>query len=201
MPGVAVWFADLTLLIGDRHKDTEKHVDCHEVPGSKADTCQLVHAINEVWPLMAFHLMIILLAHFAAHAGVPELGAKELVYLQEQESEVGEVVVMHTAFVEVVIGGVMVGITDQNTHGVNVLQLRTGPLLDVPICQQSEGTVIEVPVCPIVEFADHEPSTIELQKLGLRAPLDGYDHYLWKELSLFFVCGCLPGATTHIGTC
>ena len=71
-------------------------------------------------------------------------------------------VVMHTAFVEVVIGSVMVGITNQNAHSINVLQFHTGPLLDIPVCQQLEGTVIEVSICSIVEPADHEPSTIEL---------------------------------------
>ena len=111
---------------------------------------------------MAWHLMIILLAHFAAHVGVTEFGAKELGYLQEQKGEVGKMVVMHTAFVKVVIGGVMVGITNQNVYSINVLQFCTGPLLDIPVCQQSEGTVVEVPVHSIVELADHEPSTIEL---------------------------------------
>ena len=61
---------------------------------------------------MAWHLMIILLAHFAAHAGVMEFGAKELGYLQEREGEVGKMVVMHAAFVKVVIGGMMVGIAN-----------------------------------------------------------------------------------------
>ena len=35
-------------------------------------------------------------------------------------------VLMHSTFVKVVIGGVMVGITNQNVYGVNVLQLRMG---------------------------------------------------------------------------
>ena len=132
------------------------------MPCSKADTCQLAHAIYEMQPPTAWHLMIILLAHFAAHAGVMEFGTKELGYLQEREGEVGKMVVMHAAFVKVVIGGMMVGITNRNAYGINVLQLRTGSLLDVPVCQQSEDAVVEVPVCSIVELADHKPSTIEL---------------------------------------
>ena len=71
-------------------------------------------------------------------------------------------VVMHAAFVKVVIGGVMVGITNQNAYGISVLQLCMGLLLDIPVCQQSEGAVVKVPVCSIVKPADHEPSTIEL---------------------------------------
>ena len=71
-------------------------------------------------------------------------------------------VLMHATFVKVVIGGMMVGITNQNVYGVNVLQLCMGLLLDIPVCQQSEVTVVEGPVCSIVEPADHEPSTIEL---------------------------------------
>ena len=73
---------------------------------------------------------------------------------------------MHTAFVEVVIGGVIIGITHQNPHGVNILQLHAGPLIDVPVCQQSEGTVVEIPIHSVIEPADHGPSTIELPKLG-----------------------------------
>ena len=111
---------------------------------------------------LAWHFVIILLAHFATHAGVVEFGTKELGYLQEREGEVGKMVVMHAAFVKVVIGGVMVGITNQNAYSINVLQFCTGPLLDIPVCQQSEGSVVEVPVHSIVEPADHEPSTIEL---------------------------------------
>ena len=141
------------LLISDQHEDTREHVDSHEVPCSKADTYQLTHAIYEMWPPMAWYLVVILLAHFAAHVGVTELGAKELGYLQEREGEVGKMVVMHAAFVKVVIG---------NAYGINVLQLHTGPLLDVPVRQQSEGAVIEIPLHSIIELADHEPSTIKL---------------------------------------
>ena len=83
MPGVAVQLADLTLLISDRHEDTREHVDSHEVPYSQADTCQLAHAVYEMCPPMAWHLVIILLAYFVTHAGVLEFGAKELGYLQE----------------------------------------------------------------------------------------------------------------------
>ena len=153
MPGVVVQLTDLTLLISDRHKDTREHVDSHEVPCSEANTCQLAHAVYEMWPPVAWCLMIILLVHFADHAGVAEFSAKELGYLQEQEDEVGKMVVMHTAFVKVVIGGMMVGITNQNAYGINVLQFRMGPLLDIPVCQQLEGTVVEVPIRSIVELA------------------------------------------------
>ena len=65
--------------------------------------------------------MVILLAHFAAHAGVTKLGAKELGDLQEREGEVGKMVVMHAAFVKVMIGGVMIGMAHQDPHGVDIL--------------------------------------------------------------------------------
>ena len=110
--------------------------------------------------------MVILLVHFATHAGGAKLSAKELGDLQEREGEVGEMVVMYAAFVEVVIGGVMIGVTHQNLHSINILQLRAGLLIDIPVRQQSEGAVIEIPVCAVIEPADHDPSTIELPKLG-----------------------------------
>ena len=136
------------------------------MPGPNADTDQLLHAVLDMRPPMAWRLVVILLVHFAAHAGVVKLGAKELGDLQERESEVGKMVVMHAAFVEVMIGGVMIGVAHQNLHGINMLQLRVGPLINVPVCQQSEGAVIEIPVHAVIEPADDSPSTIELPKLG-----------------------------------
>ena len=167
MPGIAVRLTNLTLLIGDRHENG-KHVNGHKVPGPNANTYQLLHAVLEMRPLTAWHLVVILLADFAAHAGVAKLGAKELGDLQEREGEVGKMVVMHATFVEVMIGGMMIGVAHQNLHGVDILQLRAGPLVDVPVCQQPEGTVVEIPVRAVIEPVDDGPSTIELPKLGRR---------------------------------
>ena len=83
MPGVVVWLANLALLIGYRHENGGKHVDGHKVPGPNADTYELLHAILEMRPLTAWHLVVILLVHFAAHTGVAKLGTKELGNLQE----------------------------------------------------------------------------------------------------------------------
>ena len=91
------------------------------MPGPNADTYQLHHAILEVRPLTVWHLMVILLAHLAAHVGVAKLGAKELGDLQEREGEVSKIVIMHAAFVEVMIGGMMIGVTHQDPHGINIL--------------------------------------------------------------------------------
>ena len=77
-------------------------------------------------------------------------------------------VVMHAAFVEVMIGGMMIGVAHQNPHGVNILELHAGLLINVPVRQQSEGAVKEIPVCAIIEPANQGPSTIELPKLGRR---------------------------------
>ena len=72
-------------------------------------------------PLTAWRLMVILLAHFAAHAGVAKLGAKELGNLQEREGEVGQMVIMYAALVEMMIGGMVIGVAHQDLHGVNIL--------------------------------------------------------------------------------
>ena len=77
-------------------------------------------------------------------------------------------VVMHAAFVEVMIGGMMIGVAHQNLHGIDILQLRVGPLINVPVRQQPEGAVIEIPIRAVIEPVNHGPSTIELPKLGQR---------------------------------
>ena len=81
--GVAVRLTDLVLLVDYRHENCGKHVYGHKMPGPDAHTQQLFHAILEVRPPVAWHLMVILLVQLATHVGVTKLGTEKFYDLEK----------------------------------------------------------------------------------------------------------------------